>query len=195
MQAPVQAPLAQGRMSVNAAPPQQQPQAYRPPVAPVPSHLHSTSSPGVAPTITQSERKPEPVEPGCPPTAPDDRTYIASSKDAVAPTQPVRGVLVEWSNPVEPAGIYLLRQGPNPIGRSPDCVVRLDDHQVSKLHATMVLRGDEATFVDVSTNGSLVDGQKVQYGDAPMRHGSVLVIGSRRYVLLLVPQQSLPSGK
>jgi pSer/pThr/pTyr-binding forkhead associated (FHA) protein len=59
----------------------------------------------------------------------------------------------------------------------------------------MVIRGDEATYVDVSTNGSLVDGQKVQYGDAPMRHGSVLVIGSRRYIFLLVPEQALPMKK
>lgn len=55
-----------------------------------------------------------------------------------------------------------LREGENLIGRTPECVVRIDSAQVSRLHAKVAVSGGEATVEDLgSKNGTHVEGARI----------------------------------
>jgi pSer/pThr/pTyr-binding forkhead associated (FHA) protein len=79
--------------------------------------------------------------------------------------------------PGEPgATAYPLTRRHLVIGRSDDCDVRLPDPGASRRHAEVRCVDDEVTIVDLgSTNGTLVNGVRVQQAD--LADGDEIVIG------------------
>ncbi|HEY4315798.1 MAG TPA: FtsK/SpoIIIE domain-containing protein, partial [Actinomycetes bacterium] len=97
--------------------------------------------------------------------------------------------------------VHRLAPGEHAIGRGPDAVVRLDDPDVSRLHALLVVAtgSSEGTTVrDLgSTNGSKVDGVLVGPEGVSLIPGQELVVGHSRLALALpetVPVTVRPDG-
>lgn len=108
------------------------------------------------------------------------------------PARQLRGALFEYRGPSDPGRIHQLFAGQNKIGRSPDRdVVIPDDPKVSGEHGFLMLTGDQAKFMDASTNGSFVDGVAVHGDSAILSTGSVLQLGDVRLVFLMVPSSAL----
>ncbi len=64
------------------------------------------------------------------------------------------------------------------IGRTPPAEVVLPDSEVSRVHCSVSLRGDDLIITDMnSTNGTYIDGARVS-GAAVARVGSIIQIGS-----------------
>ena len=80
------------------------------------------------------------------------------------------------------------------LGREPTCDIVVDDGRVSAQHAYLFLRADDATFLDVSTNGSRVDGQVVSGEQVTLQHGSVIELGDSMLVLAMLPESVLKRG-
>jgi hypothetical protein len=105
----------------------------------------------------------------------------------------IRGALVEFRGPDDPGRLHPLREGRNVIGRNPDSDVVLDDGRVSGQHAMLYVRSNDATVVDVSRNGTVVDGRILTDGaQSALGHGSRLQIGEAQFLLLLAPEEQLP---
>jgi pSer/pThr/pTyr-binding forkhead associated (FHA) protein len=57
--------------------------------------------------------------------------------------------------------------GPTVVGRAPECALRLDESGLSRQHARLVPTGDGVQIEDLgSTNGSFINGKRVQRGFA-----------------------------
>jgi hypothetical protein len=78
------------------------------------------------------------------------------------------------------------------IGRSTDCWLSVDDPQVSRRHARLLVT-DEALYVEDlgSRNGVLVDGVRID-GRYRLRDGSRVTVGAQEMVI--VDTQRLPAG-
>ena len=75
-------------------------------------------------------------------------------------------------------GDWLLAEGPNFVGRDPDCVVRIDSPTVSRRHARIVVSGGHASVEDLkSKNGTFVNGRAVKKTVA-VNDGSEIRVGS-----------------
>ena len=61
--------------------------------------------------------------------------------------------------------------GANVLGRNADCDVLIDDGRVSGQHAFLFIRAEDASSIDVSSNGSIVNGAVV--------HGEQIVLQNR----------------
>jgi pSer/pThr/pTyr-binding forkhead associated (FHA) protein len=107
----------------------------------------------------------------------------------------VRGVLLEYRGRNDPGKVYSLVAGRTAIGRSADCDIVLDDHEASKQHAIIYIRGDDVSFMDVSSNGSVVDGRRVHGATATLQQGSTALLGARLYVFLYVAERTLAGLK
>jgi DNA segregation ATPase FtsK/SpoIIIE, S-DNA-T family len=97
--------------------------------------------------------------------------------------------------------VHRLAPGEHAIGRGPDAVVRLDDPDVSRLHALLVVSTGPAPGTTVrdlgSTNGSKVDGVSVGPDGRTLRPGQELVVGQSRLVLTVpetLPVTVRPDG-
>jgi hypothetical protein len=56
-----------------------------------------------------------------------------------------------------------LLEGPNVIGRTPDCEVQILASSISRHHARITTSGSTATIEDLgSTNGTFVDGKRIE---------------------------------
>lgn len=103
-----------------------------------------------------------------------------------AHTAALRGVLLD-SKATDREGIHPVRIGRNSLGRDPDADISLDDGKVSTSHGFLFLREEGASFIDTSTNGTIVDGKLAHGTQVDLAHGSVLELGETRLVLLLAP--------
>lgn len=114
-----------------------------------------------------------------PPPPPHRSTLLAAAPSATA-GEPIAGVLVAYRTPADPGVLHRLRYGRNTIGRHATSDVLLDDETVSENHAFLFIdaNAEGGRFLDVSTNGSLVDGQKVNGAQANLRSGSTLLVGA-----------------
>lgn len=75
-------------------------------------------------------------------------------------------------------GDWLLSEGPNFVGRDPDCAVRIDSPTVSRRHARIVVSGGDASVEDLkSKNGTYVNGRAVKQ-TVPVNDGSEIRVGS-----------------
>lgn len=73
---------------------------------------------------------------------------------------------------------FPLAAGENVIGRDPECAVFVDDGTVSRRHACVTVRGNEAFLEDLgSKNGTSVNGRKPE-GPCAVRHGDSVLVGS-----------------
>lgn len=75
-------------------------------------------------------------------------------------------------------GDWALAEGPNLIGRDPECVVRIDSATVSRRHARIVVTGRDATVEDLqSKNGTFVNGRPASR-PIPVDDGGEIRVGS-----------------
>jgi hypothetical protein len=78
------------------------------------------------------------------------------------------------------AGRRFLLQPNTRLGRAPDNEIVLQDAQVSRYHATIVLAGEAYLITDLgSANGTRVNQSRIERPSA-LRHGDVIAIGSQR---------------
>jgi DNA-binding winged helix-turn-helix (wHTH) protein len=79
---------------------------------------------------------------------------------------------------VSPKGDWLLTEGPNTVGRDPECAVKVDSRSVSRRHARITVKGRRASVEDLrSKNGTFVDGVPVKHS-VPVEDGSEIRVGS-----------------
>jgi len=79
---------------------------------------------------------------------------------------------------------FPLVEGPNLIGRVPECQVQIPSHIVSRQHSRLVVTSDRATIEDLgSKNGTYVRG-RLATGPTPLRDGEEILLGheSLRFV-------------
>jgi DNA-binding winged helix-turn-helix (wHTH) protein len=90
------------------------------------------------------------------------------------------------SSPVGDAGPRLvsekrhwpLSEGPNIVGRDPDCTVSIDSPTVSRHHARLTLKDGLASVEDLSSkNGTFVNGVRVERS-SPVKDGGEIRVGS-----------------
>lgn len=80
-----------------------------------------------------------------------------------------------------------LMAGRTAIGRDDGMDVQIDDPNVSGSHAFLYVRDSGCSFIDVSRNGSIVDGAPIMGEDAAIVHGTVIELGQVRCTVLLMP--------
>ncbi len=74
------------------------------------------------------------------------------------------------------------------IGREQDCHLRLKSAHVSKAHASIELRGGLYFLKDLgSTNGTMLNGRRIQRRDVEIRPGDRIAIGNHRFVVASGP--------
>jgi hypothetical protein len=74
-----------------------------------------------------------------------------------------------------PQGAFFTKSSRITFGRSPECDIVIHDLYVSRLHATLEVRGQEVWLRDQgSSNGTYWEGEKVEAA-VPVRNGSLLV--------------------
>jgi hypothetical protein len=102
----------------------------------------------------------------------------------------IRGALfIETRSGVQ---VVPLLEGRSTVGRDDDRDVVIHDERTSGQHGFINVEGEHAIFMDASTNGSKVDGEVVKFGPATIQHGSVIVTGSARIVVAILPPGLLP---
>ncbi len=84
--------------------------------------------------------------------------------------------------------IHRLPPGEHGIGRAAEATVRIDDHELSRLHATIRIGSDESPSRTVvrdlgSTNGTALDGVSVGPNGHPLTPGQVLRLGNTRLAM------------
>ena len=78
-----------------------------------------------------------------------------------------------------------LHEGDNVLGRSRDSVVFIDSEDVSRRHAVIRVRGDEATLEDLgSKNGTRIGDRKIE-GPEALKDGDVIALGPARIAFRL----------
>lgn len=86
-------------------------------------------------------------------------------------------------------GNYFLEKERFSFGRKPTCDIQINDQGVSKEHAVILTVGNDQILEDLgSTNGTLVNGEKVQRHI--LQNGDVIEVG--RYKLRFVNAKALP---
>jgi diguanylate cyclase (GGDEF)-like protein len=77
----------------------------------------------------------------------------------------------------EAGRIFKLEEGATTMGRSVRAHIRTDDDSVSRMHATVSLRGTTAFVEDTgSANGTFVNGERL-HGSVPLRDGDKVRVG------------------
>jgi adenylate cyclase len=71
---------------------------------------------------------------------------------------------------------FALSEGDNLIGRNPECLIKLSDPWISRLHAKLAVDGDKYRIFDLqSHNGTSVNGEKIS--KKRVSHGDVIMFG------------------
>lgn len=122
---------------------------------------------------------------------PKARTVVDSSPSALPGASPVRAALFEYRGPTDTGRVHPLPTGRNTIGRDEGCSVVLSDSRVSSQHGYLFIRAEDATYVDVSTNGSVVEGRVVHGEQVVLQNHAVLKLGETTLVLVIVPESVL----
>jgi pSer/pThr/pTyr-binding forkhead associated (FHA) protein len=122
---------------------------------------------------------------------PKARTIVDTGSESPAAAGLVRGALFEYRGPGDPGRVHPLRAGRNVLGRNADCDVMIDDGRVSGQHAFLFIRAEDASFIDVSSNGSIVNGAVVHGEQIVLQNQAVITLGGTTLVLVIVPEQLL----
>ena len=131
-----------------------------------------------------------PPPPAAAPPRPKARTVIESTSEGPAAAL-VRGALFEYRGPTDTGRVHPLRVGRNVLGRNADCDVVLEDGRVSGQHAFLFIRSEDASFIDVSSNGSVVNGAIVHGEQLVLQNHAVITLGGTTLVLVIVPESLL----
>lgn len=135
---------------------------------------------------------PAPASPAVDVRAQKSRTIVEGLTPESASGGPmVRAALFEYRGPTDPGRVHALRVGRNTLGRNEDCDVVLQDGRVSGQHAFVFIRAEDATFVDVSSNGSVVNGSAIHGEQVVLQNHAVLTVGGTTLVLAMIPEQLL----
>lgn len=128
--------------------------------------------------------------------------FVPPAADSATPRQPTvigqpvarrpGAVLLALAGPEDPGRVFVLAEGRNTVGRDEGQDLRLEDGRVSGQHAFLFVRADGVSFIDVSTNGSLVDGKPVHGRQVDVDTGAVLRLGDT--VLVLTRLAPVPAG-
>jgi hypothetical protein len=121
---------------------------------------------------------------------PKARTIVETANEGTA-SGLIRGALFEYRGPNDPGRVHPLRAGRNVLGRNADCDVVIDDGRVSGQHAFLFIRAEDASFIDVSSNGSMVNGAVIHGEQIVLQNQSVITLGGTTLVLVIVPEQLL----
>ena len=132
-----------------------------------------------------------PPPPGTPPSIPDQTlkskvvsTPVVSEERTIQlPPGPehIQGVRL-----IGPSGPVRLGLGTFKIGRAVDADVRLEDKQVSRAHALLVVERASVVVEDLKTvNGTLLNGHEVK-GRERLQAGDVLRFGEADFTVELV---------
>lgn len=105
----------------------------------------------------------------------------------------LRGVIVELRAPDDPGRLHPVYEGRNTLGRGEDNDVCIDDGRVSGQHAFVFALPERTSWLDVSTNGSHVDGRDIHGEQVPLRHGSRVRIGGSQLIYLAIPDLDGPA--
>jgi pSer/pThr/pTyr-binding forkhead associated (FHA) protein len=111
------------------------------------------------------------------------------------PTRPAgspAGVLLAYTSPDDKGTAHVLRAGRNVLGRDDAADITLADGRISGQHAFVFVRDGSTSFIDVSTNGSVVDGRPVIGQEVVLEDGSVLRLGGM--VLVYTRLRTPPEG-
>jgi len=166
------------------------------PGAPIPVTKDSAAAevlkPAALPPVAQKpppvpSKPPTPVTPK-PPTPAEveaDRTIVKVPDDdrtIVVPKTPrLSGVRLVGAGAPISVGV-----GTFVIGRAVGADVRLDDRQVSRSHARLVVDETSASIEDLQTvNGTLVNGKEVK-ARQPLRHGDTVQFGASEFKVELI---------
>jgi pSer/pThr/pTyr-binding forkhead associated (FHA) protein len=103
----------------------------------------------------------------------------------------VRAALFEYRGAADAGRVHALHNGRNTLGRDEGCSIVLSDGRVSGQHGFLFIRADDATYVDVSTNGSVVEGRVVHGEQVVLQNHAVLKLGETTLVLVIVPESVL----
>ncbi|KUP27249.1 DUF3662 and FHA domain-containing protein [Kocuria rhizophila] len=155
------------------------------------SSFERTSTPQAPADAGTSARAPQPPAP-----APHAQGYAAPGHDDAAPVPPAPEPVVPRSAPnavpvIEVGSERFSLNAPSvSVGRSAEADITVEDTGVSRKHLEIRRQGQNYLAVDLgSTNGSSVDGQRIQ-GRAQLVDGSVITMGRTRLVFrLLVPKE------
>lgn len=140
----------------------------------------------VGPATAPPQPPPAPRPAASPAASP--RTIVERPAGAATPSAQVRGALLDPRY----GRLHALRLGRNTVGRDPDQDVQVEDGRVSGRHGFLFIKeSGEASFMDVSTNGSVVNGVALHGEVAELSHGAVLKLGGAALIVLLVPPQTL----
>jgi Protein of unknown function (DUF3662)/FHA domain len=160
------------RSGVHAAATPKTPAAPQPPAGPASVQVRPTPEPAVQ----------WPVAP-LPPISPDSPVSTAgpvSTGGPVAPAGTAGGAVAA----LELDGRrFALEHASTTIGRAPECDISIDDPGISRTHARIDLNGPPVVVDLGSTNGTWVDGRRVQ--KAELRDGASLAVGSTTFVVRL----------
>jgi pSer/pThr/pTyr-binding forkhead associated (FHA) protein len=81
------------------------------------------------------------------------------------------------------AGTFTVGPGSHEVGRGITAAIRIDDRQVSRSHAVLLVAGPNATIEDKgSANGTFVNGEQVT-GTRPLRDGDRLAFGELEFTV------------
>ena len=112
--------------------------------------------------------------PGCIQTVPRrGYRFAAPVTEAEGPASVAAVPTLRWGDREIP-----LAQGANLLGRTPDCLVRIDSVSVSREHARILLNRQDAVIEDLhSKNGTFVNGARV-VAPVALRDGDEILIGT-----------------
>ncbi len=99
-----------------------------------------------------------------------------------------RPVAFLYCHPFEP--LPLLPGQMLQIGRVAECDLMLPHHSISRCHGLVKIVGNEVTYEDTSSNGSFLNGRRLD-SEVPIQPGDVLTVGP--YDLEVMPEA--PSGE
>ncbi|KHE73868.1 signal peptide protein [Kocuria marina] len=171
------------------------------------SSFERTSTPEVPADAGTSARAPQPPAPA--PHARPGEDQAARAADDVAPGHvpgashdraPYHGAPYDArTDPAAPQPVPVIEVGTErftlnadrvSVGRSAQADVTVEDTGVSREHLEIRRQGDHFLAVDLgSTNGSYVDGQRIQ-GRAQLVDGSVITVGRTRLTFrLMLPRE------
>lgn len=120
-----------------------------------------------------------------------EQSNIAQSQRAVQPGKPVVGFLYSISR-TRFGEFWPILLGKNTIGQSADSDIQLPEGTVSAYHAVLLTRQGKDGLIaaikdDQSTNGTMINGQRLDFGAEECHDGDIITVGNNyEFVLVLI---------
>lgn len=131
------------------------------------------------------------LEPETAASAPTPRVRSGRRQTLVnSRTGTVVGAVLVRVRAADSGRVFALQAGRNTVGRADDNDVTVDDGRVSSQHGFLFVDERGARFLDVSSNGSVIDGEEVVGGSADLTHGSRIQLGDATLSVMLLPPEA-----